>query len=210
LHHPDYPQFDNPFSIPSSYDYPPKQSSLQETLKEFLQLINQSIIPASQEPSLEDTLEAFRQTVNQPFQEIIDATMANTEAVARLEGQLDHLVDEFNIIEEEEFQNQEMVRSEEVFKETINEPSLESLILEVQTKKGETTEISFPNSFLLAAESFILHNHSSLPSSYNHPPQESLVQHFPTANFDDLEERVNQLMVATHAYTQLSHTHAPN
>jgi hypothetical protein len=35
-----------------------------------------------------------------------------------------------------------------------------------------------------------------MPSLYNHPPQESLVQHFPSAHFDDLEERVNQLMVA--------------
>jgi hypothetical protein len=96
--------------------------------------------------------------------------MANTEAVASLEGQLSHLVDEFNIIEEEEFQNQEMARSEEVFKETISEPSLESPTLEVQTKKGETTEISFPNSFSLAVECFILDNHSSLPSSHNHPP----------------------------------------
>jgi hypothetical protein len=117
---------------------------------------------------------------------------------------------EFNIIEEEEFQSQEMVRSEDVFRETVNEPSLEYHTLEVQTEKGETTEISFPNSFSLAAEPFILDNHSSLPSSYNHPPQESLVQHFSTANFDDVEERVNQLMVARHAHMQLSHTYAPH
>jgi hypothetical protein len=86
LHHPEYPQSDNPFSVSSSYDYPPKQSSLEETLKEFMELVGQPTIPASQEPSLEDTLEAFRQTVNQPCQEIIDATVANTEAIARLEG----------------------------------------------------------------------------------------------------------------------------
>jgi hypothetical protein len=61
---------------------------LEETLKEFLQLTSQPIIPASQESSLE--------------------------------GQLGHLVAEFNIIEEEKFQSQEMVRSEEVFKETVN------------------------------------------------------------------------------------------
>ena len=34
-----------------------------------------------------------------------------------------------------------------------------------------------------------LNNHSSMPSSYNSPPQEPLVQHFPTAHIDDLEER---------------------
>jgi hypothetical protein len=210
LHHPDYPQFDNQFSSHPSYDYPPKQSSFQETLKEFMELVGQPIIPASQEQSLEDTLKEFMQIVNQPCQEITNATVANTEAVARLEGQLSHLVAEFNIIEEEEFQSQEMVRSEEIFKETVNEPSLEYPTLEVQTEKGETTEISFPNSFSLVAEPFILDNHFSLPSSYDHPPQESLVQHFSTANFDDLEERANQLMAARRAHTQPPHTHAPH
>jgi hypothetical protein len=86
LHHPDYPQFDNHFSSDSSYGYPPKRSSLEETLKEFMELVGQPFIPASQEPSLEDTLETFRKTVNQPCQKIIDAIVANTEAVARLEG----------------------------------------------------------------------------------------------------------------------------
>jgi hypothetical protein len=190
-----------------------------------MEQIGQPTIPASQEPSLEDILKAFRQTINQPFHEIKDATVANTEAVTRLEGQLGHLVAEFNIIEEEEFQSQEMEReqymidkhakatafgSEEVVKETINEPNQEYPTLEVQTEKGKTTEISFPNSSSLAVEHFILDNHSSMPSSYNHPPQESLVQHFPTAHFDDLEERVNQLMATRHAHTQLSHTHAPH
>jgi hypothetical protein len=33
LHHLEYPQFDNPFFDPSSYDYPPKQSSLEELLR---------------------------------------------------------------------------------------------------------------------------------------------------------------------------------
>ena len=61
---------------------------------------------------MEDTLEAFRQTVNQPFQEITHATMANTKAIARLEGQLDHLVAECNIIGEKELQIQEMARGQ--------------------------------------------------------------------------------------------------
>jgi hypothetical protein len=43
-----------------------------------------------------------------------------------------------------------------------------------------------------------------------HPPQKSLEQHFPTAHIDDFEERANQLMVARHAHTQLSHTHTPH
>jgi hypothetical protein len=85
LHHPEYPQIDNHFSSHSSYDYPPEKSSLEDTLKEFMELVGQPTIPASHELSLEKTLEEFRKTVNQPCQEIIDATMANTEAVARLE-----------------------------------------------------------------------------------------------------------------------------
>jgi hypothetical protein len=43
-----------------------------------------------------------------------------------------------------------------------------------------------------------------------HPPQESLEQHFSTAHIDDFEEKANQLMVARHAYTQLSQTHIPH
>ena len=100
LHYSEYPQSDSSSFSPSSYDYPPKQSSLEETLKEFMQLTSQSTNPVSQELSLEDTLEAFRQTINQSIQEIKDVTMvssksiqeikdiamANTEASAGLEG----------------------------------------------------------------------------------------------------------------------------
>jgi hypothetical protein len=56
----------------------------------------------------------------------------------------------------------------------------------------------------------MLDNHFSLPSSSNRPSQESLVQHFSTAHINDLVERVNQLMAARHAHTQLSHTHTPH
>jgi hypothetical protein len=73
-----------------------------------MKLVGQPTIPASHELSLEETLEEFRKIVNQPCQEIIDATVANTEAVARLEGQFGHLVAKFNKIEEEELQSQEM------------------------------------------------------------------------------------------------------
>jgi uncharacterized coiled-coil protein SlyX len=59
---------------------------------------------------LEDALNEFKQIANQPIQEITDVTMANTEAIARLEGQLSHLVAEFNRIKEEELQSQEMAR----------------------------------------------------------------------------------------------------
>ena len=59
LHHPKYLQSDNSSSNPSKHNYPPKQSSLEETLKEFMQLTDQFTSLASQEPSLEDTLKAF-------------------------------------------------------------------------------------------------------------------------------------------------------
>jgi hypothetical protein len=117
LHHPEYPQFDNHFSYYSSYDYPLEKSSLEDTLKEFMKLVDQPTIPVLHEPSLEDTLYAFRQTVNQPCQEIIDATVKNIEEVARLEGQFGHLVSEFNLMEVEEFQSPEIVH-----------PSKESLV----------------------------------------------------------------------------------
>jgi hypothetical protein len=108
LHHPEYPQFDNHFSS-HSYDYPPKTSSLEDTLKEFMELVGQPTIPASHEPSVEDTLETFRETVNQPCQEIMGAHVANTAGVARLEGQFGHLVAKFNLMEVEEFQSPEIV-----------------------------------------------------------------------------------------------------
>ena len=84
-----------------------------------MKLVGQPTIPASQEPSLEDTLEAFRQTTHrfiqelksstivssQSMHEIKDAAMVNTKAIARLEGQLGHLVADFNKIKEEELQS---------------------------------------------------------------------------------------------------------
>ena len=160
-----------------------------------MQLTGQSTSPVSQEPLLEDTLKAFIQSNNQGIQELKDAAMANTYAIVRLEGQLCHVVGEFN-------------RIGEVVRETINKPSLEYPTLEVQVEKRETTDISFPNSSSLSVGPFILDNHSSMPSSYNHPPQEPLVQHFSTAHIVDFEKRVNQLMAARHAHTQPPHTYA--
>jgi uncharacterized coiled-coil protein SlyX len=84
------------------------------------------------------------------IREIEDATMANTSAIQRLEGQLNHLVAELNRMEEEELQDQLMANghymideddsnnlhyehvqatttlgSEVVFEKIVNEPSLE-------------------------------------------------------------------------------------
>jgi hypothetical protein len=57
LHHPEYPQFNNHFFSHSSYDYPPEKSFLEDTLKEFMELVGQPTILASHELSLEETLE---------------------------------------------------------------------------------------------------------------------------------------------------------
>jgi hypothetical protein len=136
------------------------------------------------------------------IQEIKDATMANTSGIQRLGGQLNHLATELNRMEEEELQGQLMaegyymideddssnphyehvqattaLRSEVVFEEIVNEPSLEDPFEEscaqfefdldlvpeqnealldstpeIQPENGETTEISFPNTYSSAAE----------------------------------------------------------
>jgi hypothetical protein len=107
LYHPEYPQFNNHFSS-HSYDYPPQTSSLEDTFKECMELVGQPTISASHEPSLQESLETFRKTINQSCQEIIDATLADTEAIARMEVQFGQLVSKFNLVEEEEFQIHEM------------------------------------------------------------------------------------------------------
>jgi hypothetical protein len=122
LHHPEYLQFENQVLNPSSYD-PLPQKSLEDTLKEFMEITGQSTIQVLQpESSLEDTLKEFMETTSQTIQElknvtmvdssaireIEDATMANTSAIQRLEGQLNHLVAELNRMEEEELQDQLM------------------------------------------------------------------------------------------------------
>jgi hypothetical protein len=86
LHHPDYPQFDNQSSHPSSYNYP--ASSSQSTL--------------------EDTLKVFMELTGQAISDVKNAVMENTQAIATIEGQLEYLVAEVTRIEEEEFRSQLM------------------------------------------------------------------------------------------------------
>jgi hypothetical protein len=180
LHHPDYPQFDNQSSHPSSYNYP--TSSSQSTL--------------------EDTLKVFIELTCQAISDVKNATMENTQPIARMEGQIEYLVDEVTRIEEEEFQSQLMATryymideddfsisyhehaqatatlgSEAVFEEIANGPSLEDpfeesdaqiefnldLVLEqeevlldptpeTRPENGETIEISLPSTSSSAAE----------------------------------------------------------
>jgi hypothetical protein len=152
LHHREYSQFENQVFHPSSYDHLPQKSSLEDTLKEFIERTGQSTIHVSQpKSSLEDTLKVFMERTGQStIQEIKDATMANILAIERLEWQFDRLVAELNRMEEDEFQSQLMaerhymideddssnphhehvqatttLESEAVAKEIVNEPSLE-------------------------------------------------------------------------------------
>jgi hypothetical protein len=74
LHHFEYPRFDDQ----SSHNYPASfsQSTLEDTLKVFMQLIGQAI------------------------SEVKNAAMENTWAIARLEGQLEYLFAKVTRIEE--------------------------------------------------------------------------------------------------------------
>jgi hypothetical protein len=88
--------------------------------------------------------------------------LANTEAITRLEGQIDHLVAEFNRIEEEKLQSQKMARkqcmiheddisnphhehvqarSEEIVDETVSELNLEDPEVECFTQDGDNLNL---------------------------------------------------------------------
>ena len=101
LHHPEYLKLDNQFSTLSSCNYPPQDSSLEDTFKAFIQS-NSQILQKIKDATMVNS---------QSIHEIKDVAMANTEAIARLEGQLDHLVAEFNKIKKEKLQSQEMGNS---------------------------------------------------------------------------------------------------
>jgi hypothetical protein len=62
------------------------------------------------------------QLTSQSLLESTYAIVANTEVIARLEGQFGHLVAEFNRIEEEEFQSQEMARGQYMIDEDQGNP----------------------------------------------------------------------------------------
>jgi hypothetical protein len=86
LHHPEYLQFDDQSSHPSFYNQSAPQSVLEDTLKAFMHLTCQAI------------------------SDMRNAIMANTQAIAKMEGQINYLVVEFNRIDDEEFQSQLMTR----------------------------------------------------------------------------------------------------
>jgi hypothetical protein len=57
---------------------------------------------------LEDNLKVFMELTVQAISDVKNATMENTQAIARIEGQLEYLVAEVTRIEEEELQSQLM------------------------------------------------------------------------------------------------------
>jgi hypothetical protein len=100
LHHSDYPQFDHQAQPPAyQAPQPAPQSSLEEMMKAFMQLTDKNL-----------------QALTQSNDKLMNATMSNTRdiqelkgSVARIEGQIGHLVIELNRIEEEELQSQLMI-----------------------------------------------------------------------------------------------------
>jgi hypothetical protein len=103
LHHPKQLQFETQVIHPSSYDPLPQKYSLEDMLKVFMERTGQSTIQVPQpESSLEDTLKAVMHLSCQSISDVKNATMANTPAIERLEGQLDRLVAKLNIMEEKE------------------------------------------------------------------------------------------------------------
>jgi predicted nuclease with TOPRIM domain len=100
LHRSDYSQFDHqaqPFAYQAPQPTP--QTSLEEMMKAFVQSTDKNL-----------------QELKNGNQELKNATMANIRdiqelksSVARIEGQIGHLVTELNKIEEEELQSQLMI-----------------------------------------------------------------------------------------------------
>jgi hypothetical protein len=104
LHHPEYPQFETQVLHPLSYNHLPQKSSLEDMLKVFMERTSQSTIQVPQpESSLENNLKAFMHLTGQSISDVKNATMANTSAMERLEGQLDRLVAKLNRMRKKSF-----------------------------------------------------------------------------------------------------------
>jgi hypothetical protein len=111
LHHSDYPQF-NHQAQPSAYQAPQStpQSSLEEMMKAFMQSTDKNLLALTQ------STDKFVQSTDKNIQELKNAAMANKRDIhelksfiARIEGQIGHLVIELNKIEEEKLQSQLMI-----------------------------------------------------------------------------------------------------
>jgi hypothetical protein len=93
LRHSDYPQFDHQ-AQPSAYQapQPTPQSSLEDMMKAFIL-------------STENFMQRTDQAIQSNSRDIQELKSYTTQAMSRLEGQIDHLVTELNRIVEEELQS---------------------------------------------------------------------------------------------------------
>jgi hypothetical protein len=68
---------------------------------------------------LGDTLKVFMELTGQAISDVKNATMKNTQSIARIEGQFEYLVAEVTRIEEEEFQSQLMATGHYMIDENV-------------------------------------------------------------------------------------------
>jgi hypothetical protein len=87
LYHPEYPQFDQQSSHHSSYNYPAQELSSEDTFIAFIQKSIQNL----------QELQKVTMSSSQNIQELKQFTH---QAIAKMEGEIDYLVAEFNRIEE--------------------------------------------------------------------------------------------------------------
>ena len=106
-------QSDFPWSAQTTGNYAPQFQGLHHS--NYPQFDHQAPQLATHS-SLEEMMKAFVQSTNKTLQELKNATMANIKSiqelkssVARIEGQIGHLVTKLNRIEEEELQSQLMI-----------------------------------------------------------------------------------------------------
>jgi L-lactate utilization protein LutB len=108
LHYSNYPPFDHQ-AQPSAYQAAQlaPQSSLEEMMKAFMQSIDKNVQALTQ--STDKFMQRTNQAVQSNSRDIQELNSYTTQAVARIEGQIGHLVTELNRIEEEELQSQLMI-----------------------------------------------------------------------------------------------------
>jgi len=84
---------------------------LEETIKAFIQTSNQNIQGLNQNiQELQKVAMSNSQAIQELTNEIMDSSQFTHQAFAKMEGQIDYFVAEFNRIEEEELQSQLMAR----------------------------------------------------------------------------------------------------
>jgi len=78
LHYPEYPQFNNQSSYPSSYSYPAQELSFEDTVKAFIQASSQNI----------QELKTATLNDSQNIQELQKVTMSNNQIIQELTNEI--------------------------------------------------------------------------------------------------------------------------